>query len=109
MKLIEHNGQVVLRLLDRTSHPFMPEMMSIIVPYEVMTFAILGFMGEDDPIQHIQKQEYLLLGRTNDDNHYTLLFPTTLKGTRAIGFWYAEGVSNLLARPKDEIYYAVRT
>lgn len=45
---------VMLVLRDRASHPFMLEMMSIIVSQNVKTRVILDYKGEGGPIQHIQ-------------------------------------------------------
>lgn len=78
--LNEQKGKVMLVLRDRALHLFMSEMISIIVPRDVMARAILDYMGEGDPIQYIKKNESTLLGWRNDDNHFTLLFPDTLAG-----------------------------
>lgn len=49
------------------------------------TQVIPDCIDEGDPIQHIQKNESSLLGRTSYDNQFTLLFPTTLSGN--VSYW----------------------
>lgn len=67
-----------LGIPDMASHPFSPEILAVIVPPHVPSPRIDCFREEGNPILHIQKYESSLLGRTNDDNHYALLFPSTL-------------------------------
>lgn len=72
-------------LLNRVSHPLTP-VRSIITPRDVMNRQISYYTSECDPLQHIQKHEFSLLGRISDDNHFALLFLAMLSGTPPIGF-----------------------
>lgn len=94
-KLKEQKGEVMPILHDRVSrpftpkmmlHPFSPKMMSIIIPRDVMTQTISDYKGEGDAIQHIQNYKSSLMGKTNDDNHFVFLFPTTL--TSNTSYWF---------------------
>lgn len=72
-KLKEQKGRVMSVLRDRVLHPFMREMMLIIIPQHVTTRSIPDYKGKGDPIQHIQKHESSILGRTSDNNHFAFL------------------------------------
>lgn len=78
--------RVMFVMLDRASYLFMLKMMSIIVPRNVTTLVIPSYKVEGVLIHHIQKHETYLIGRTNNDNHFTLLFPTMLM--RNTLYWF---------------------
>lgn len=73
-------------LYDRASQPFTPEILAITVSPYVQTPRTDGYWGEGDLVEHIQRHEVFFLGRKNDDNHFALLFPTTLGGV--ISHWF---------------------
>lgn len=64
---------------DRSSLPFALEILLVTMPPHVQTPMIDFYRGECDPVEHIQKHEVSLFGRTNDDNQFTLLFTATLR------------------------------
>lgn len=54
------------------------KMMLIFVHRDMITRSIHVYTGEGDPIQYIQKHKSSFLGRTSDDNHFTIMFPVLL-------------------------------
>lgn len=51
-------------LRDKTSYPVTPEIMSIIDPHDLITWAITDYNGEGNLVQQIQKHEYSWVGPT---------------------------------------------
>lgn len=86
-KLKEQTRRVMPVLCDRVSKLFTTKMMSIVIPCDMINWVILDYMGEVDPIHHIQKHESSLLGRTSNDNHFMLMFQATLTGNAS--YWFA--------------------
>lgn len=56
-----------MTLRDKVSHPFTPSLVTVKIPKDVIPKTILEYNGEEDPIQHINKHEVSLLGRTHND------------------------------------------
>lgn len=73
-KLKEQKRSIMLTMCGRVSHPFTLEMIQIIIYRDLTTQTIPDYMGKGDPIQYIHKHKLLFLGRTGDNNHFTLLF-----------------------------------
>lgn len=97
-KIKEQTRRVMPVLCDSVSKIFTTKMMSIVIPCDMINWVILDYMGEVDPIHHIQKHESSLLGRTSNDNHFMLMFQATLTGQPPTGLPTFQGVSHLLAR-----------
>lgn len=65
---------------DRASHPFAHEILVVTVTPHGQTPNIDYYKVEGDPIELIQRHGASLLGKTDDDNYFTLLFQATLGG-----------------------------
>lgn len=64
-----------------------PEILAVTVSPHVQSPRIDYYRGEGNPIEHIQRHEASLLGRTNDDNPFALFFPATLGGVTSHWFF----------------------
>lgn len=76
--LKEKKRLIILAMRDRESHSFTPKLMSIIVPRDVMAHQIFDYTRKGDLFHYIQKHKSSFMGNTNNDNHFVLIFPTTL-------------------------------
>lgn len=70
----EQKGRVMPRLKDRASYPFIREILDVMVRPHIQNPRFDCDRGEGDPVDHIQRHENSLPGRTSDDNHFALLF-----------------------------------
>lgn len=61
----EQKGWIMAHLMDHVT----PHILVVFFPLHVK-----------NPMEHIQRHEASILARTNNDNHFTLLFPSTLGG-----------------------------
>lgn len=77
-KVKEQKGNLMPLLRDTALNFFAPKILAFIVPPHVQSPKINYYRDEGNPVEHIQSHEAYLLGGTNDDNHFTLLFPATL-------------------------------
>lgn len=66
---------------NMASHVFIWFLVSVKIPKDVVARVILEYNTVHDPINHINKHDTSLLGRTCDDDHTTLLFPSTLSSS----------------------------
>lgn len=73
-------------LWDKTSHLFVLYLVAIKIPKYVVARGIPKFNGVSDLIQHIHMHKTYFLGRTYDNNHITLLFPSTF--LEVVSSWF---------------------
>lgn len=71
----------MITLRDKTSHLFLPSLVVVKIPKDVVVRAILEYNRVGYPIQHINRHETTLLKRTTDDDHIVLLLPSALSDT----------------------------
>lgn len=74
----EQKDMCMPHLRDRVLHPSAPKILAVTMPPHIQTPHIDYYRGDGDLVEHIQRHETSLLDRTNDDNHFVLLFPGTL-------------------------------
>lgn len=60
--------------------PIYPRDTAEMVSPQVQNPQINCYRGEGDPVEHIERHEAFFLGRTNNNNHFAMLFPSTLGG-----------------------------
>lgn len=83
----EQKERFMPRLRDKMSNPFTIEILVVTVSSHVQSPRIDCYQGEGDPVEYIQRHEVSLLGMTNDDNHFALLFPSTIGGIASHWFF----------------------
>lgn len=86
-KFKEQRGAAIAPFRERSSHPFTAALIAVRIPKNVVARPIPEYSGGGYPIIHVNKHEASLLGKSDDDNHLALLFPSTLSGLASSWFF----------------------
>lgn len=86
-KMKERRGTIMVHFWERSAHLFTASLIAVRIPNSVIARPIREYNGGGDPIIHVKRHDGSLLGKSNDDDHFTLLFPSTFSATASSWFF----------------------
>lgn len=83
----------MVALIDKSSNLYIPSLVVIRILKDLVKRVIPKYNGVSDLVQPFVGHEAFLLGRTYNDDHIELLFPSTLSGTPPhVSLGYVRGI-----------------